>query len=112
MRRYYYWRWRYAPIWRWRKGGETREEAGAEIGELEEEVETGTGSITKVRSRGLTKQKAITYFGFPPLLLGCLTVSGPKVNAQCIFPFIWNATSYNGCPIDLVDETKRWCSTK
>ena len=42
----------------------------------------------------------------------CKTVSGPKPNVLCIFPFKYEGNSYNFCPIDPVDPNKHWCSTK
>ena len=42
----------------------------------------------------------------------CKTVSGPKPNTPCIFPFKYNGNTYNFCPIDPEDSTKHWCSTK
>jgi len=31
---------------------------------------------------------------------------------KCIFPFKFKGVTYNGCPVDLVDKDRRWCSTK
>ena len=42
----------------------------------------------------------------------CKTKSGPSSNQPCIFPFTWKDEKYNGCPIDPVDSSQRWCSTK
>ena len=43
---------------------------------------------------------------------GCTTVSGPKTGAACIFPFTYGGVSYNYCPVDPDEPSKRWCSTK
>merc|ERR1711971_1032191 len=43
----------------------------------------------------------------------CMTTADSHVpEKQCVFPFIHDDVTYNGCPIDPIDETKRWCSTK
>ena len=43
----------------------------------------------------------------------CLTSADSEdPEKECIFPFTFNNFTYNGCPTDPVDETKRWCSTK
>ena len=42
----------------------------------------------------------------------CKTISGPNPKRECIFPFTFNGKQYYGCPIDPVDPSKRWCSTK
>jgi hypothetical protein len=39
-------------------------------------------------------------------------VGGPKPNAPCVFPFKFQGEVYNGCPVDLEDPSKRWCSTR
>ena len=44
--------------------------------------------------------------------LSCKTVSGPKPGRDCIFPFKWNGQTFNSCPVDPDDKSKRWCSTK
>ena len=31
---------------------------------------------------------------------------------ECVFPFTHDNVTYYGCPVDPIDETKRWCSTK
>jgi len=43
----------------------------------------------------------------------CITsVDSSAPETECIFPFTFNNFTYNGCPTDPFDETKRWCSTK
>ena len=43
----------------------------------------------------------------------CLTsVESVDPEKECIFPFTFNNFTYNGCPSDPLDNTKRWCSTK
>ena len=43
----------------------------------------------------------------------CLTtIDSHDSEKECVFPFIHDDVTYNGCPIDPIDETKRWCSTK
>ena len=43
----------------------------------------------------------------------CLTTSdSDDPEKECVFPFNHNNFTYNGCPIDQEDESKRWCSTK
>ena len=43
----------------------------------------------------------------------CLTSADSEdPEKECIFPFTFNNFTYNGCPTDPNDETKRWCSTK
>ncbi len=41
-----------------------------------------------------------------------MTVGGPKTGAACVFPFTYNGVTYSGCPVDLEDSSKRWCSTQ
>ena len=42
----------------------------------------------------------------------CLTTyDSDDPEKECIFPFKHDNITYNGCPIDPIDETKRWCST-
>jgi hypothetical protein len=44
---------------------------------------------------------------------GCKTRSGPSgTGKDCILPFKHNGKTFTGCPVDPVDPTKRWCSTK
>jgi len=38
----------------------------------------------------------------------CLT----SAEQECVFPFTYNNFTFNGCPTDLKDKTKRWCSVK
>jgi len=43
----------------------------------------------------------------------CRTVSGPAGSGRdCIFPFTHKGQTYYGCPVDTVDRSKRWCSTR
>ena len=43
----------------------------------------------------------------------CLTaVESVDPEKECVFPFTFNNFTYNGCPSDPLDNTKRWCSTK
>ena len=43
----------------------------------------------------------------------CITTSdSADPDKKCVFPFTHDGFIYNGCPIDPIDETKRWCSTK
>jgi len=43
----------------------------------------------------------------------CLTSADSEdPEKECIFPFTFNNFTYNGCPTDPLDDTKRWCSTK
>ena len=43
----------------------------------------------------------------------CLTAKDSlDPEKECVFPFTHNNITYNGCPTDPDDETKRWCSTK
>ena len=43
----------------------------------------------------------------------CLTSNDSKdPGKECVFPFTHDNFTYYGCPIDPIDETKRWCSTK
>ena len=45
--------------------------------------------------------------------IDCQTTGGPVGSgSQCQLPFIYKGTTYFGCPVDLVDDTKTWCSTK
>jgi len=42
-------------------------------------------------------------------ILGCLTEGGPSgPNKPCIFPFIFEGKTYQGCPRDLKEPTKTW----
>ena len=42
----------------------------------------------------------------------CITsVDSSAPETECIFPFTFNNFTYNGCPTDPVDDSKRWCST-
>ena len=40
----------------------------------------------------------------------CKTVSGPKPNSTCVFPFVFEGHTYESCKHD--DDNTRWCSTK
>jgi hypothetical protein len=43
----------------------------------------------------------------------CLTTNdSTDPNKPCIFPFKFNDVVYEGCPTDLKDKNKRWCSTE
>ena len=44
----------------------------------------------------------------------CLTVAGPKSGMRCIFPFVADGVSYNGCTKHGIEDTEYmpWCSTK
>ena len=42
--------------------------------------------------------------------VGCTTISGPKPNVACVFPFIYKGNTYDQCTS--VDHTQRWCATK
>ena len=43
----------------------------------------------------------------------CLTSKDSVASEkECVFPFTFNNFTYNGCPTDPIDTTKRWCSTK
>ena len=43
----------------------------------------------------------------------CLTSAYSEApNTECVFPFTFKNFTYNGCPTDPNDESKRWCSTK
>merc|ERR1711974_45941 len=39
---------------------------------------------------------------------GCTTKKGEK----CRFPFTYLDVAYYGCPVDPVEPSERWCSTK
>ena len=42
----------------------------------------------------------------------CLTTYDSVIpEEECIFPFKHDNITYYGCPIDPIDETRRWCST-
>ena len=60
--------------------------------------------------------KAQSIFRGGPLQqkqIDCRTIGGPVgPGSQCQLPFIFQGTTYFGCPVDLVDNTKTWCSTK
>lgn len=44
---------------------------------------------------------------------GCFTTTESAVSeTECVFPFIHDNVKYDGCPVDPIDKTKRWCSTK
>jgi len=40
------------------------------------------------------------------------TLDSKDPGVECKFPFIYENVTYTGCPIDLFDESKRWCSTE
>ena len=42
----------------------------------------------------------------------CMTVVGESPSKECQFPFIFRKVKYNGCPPDLANPEKSWCSTK
>ena len=44
---------------------------------------------------------------------GCVTVRGPAVNKQCVFPFEFRGVTYNECTFELNEfwEPDPWCST-
>ena len=43
----------------------------------------------------------------------CFTASDSKdPNAPCVFPFKYDGVTYFGCPVDLFDKNRRWCSTQ
>jgi len=42
----------------------------------------------------------------------CLTNGGKNPFAPCVFPFTYDGVTYFGCPKDLFEADKRWCSTK
>jgi hypothetical protein len=39
----------------------------------------------------------------------CITVSGPKTNQACVFPFTYGSTTYNKCTS--VADDQPWCAT-
>ena len=42
----------------------------------------------------------------------CLTTSDSvDARQKCVFPFTFKGKTYSGCPEDLVDKERRWCST-
>ena len=52
---------------------------------------------------------------FSKLILGqkCFTTKDSvDPNKQCIFPFKFKGVTFYGCPTDLIDKKRRWCSTK
>ena len=42
----------------------------------------------------------------------CTTNGGPKPGKNCVFPFSFEGKTYYGCPPDLKEPGKTWCSTK
>ena len=42
----------------------------------------------------------------------CETVSGQSTGLKCIFPFIYQGTTYNHCPKENSPTKNPWCSTK
>lgn len=42
----------------------------------------------------------------------CVTVSGPRANGQCVFPFIFNGVRHDQCVADNSDGRLTWCSTR
>ena len=42
----------------------------------------------------------------------CLTTSDSvDARQKCIFPFTYKGKTYTGCPEDLFEPERRWCST-
>ncbi len=43
----------------------------------------------------------------------CVTKGGPAGSGvKCQIPFVFKGIQYWGCPVDLVDASETWCSTK
>eukprot|EP00095_Tigriopus_kingsejongensis_P002458 maker-scaffold1402_size43054-snap-gene-0.8 protein:Tk02458 transcript:maker-scaffold1402_size43054-snap-gene-0.8-mRNA-1 annotation:"hemolymph proteinase 5" len=41
----------------------------------------------------------------------CTTISGPRANRLCVFPFIYDGTNFNECTNRDDPDSKPWCST-
>ena len=58
------------------------------------------------------KQYVVPFASIFPGQSGCSTNGGKDPFRPCIFPFTFDGVKYFGCPKDLFEEDKRWCSTK
>ena len=49
-------------------------------------------------------------------ILGCVVTDGANNGTECVFPFIYNNTKYNGCILEANPEfsfkIESWCSTE
>ena len=62
------------------------------------------------------EKKVLTDELDPYLFAGdtCLTTTPDSRDpgAKCVFPFTYKGVKYEGCPPDLKDPSRNWCSTK
>jgi len=53
---------------------------------------------------------------FDSFILGCAVTDGANNGTECVFPFIYNNTKYNGCILEANSEfsfeIESWCSTE
>ena len=53
---------------------------------------------------------------FDSFILACAVTDGANNGTECVFPFIYNNTKYNGCILEANSEfsfeIESWCSTE
>merc|ERR1712048_16404 len=78
-------------------------------------AQNNTATATTTTTASTTTTTAAVNTNSNRVRSNCVTVSGPSAGNTCVFPFIFQGVSYNGCA-DWVyggeNSGQSWCSTK